>query len=306
MNDYSFFFDYPIQDNKLVCYWSGVNISGISSDTPKIDCKEYYQFQEPLFLGNDFKKIKYNDDLLIEIGRCVNVEIHELLGSDEFMFLCFAKKPIESYTKRVGFQLRIKHHEIKDTFSKLSIFLIHELMISPVVLESIYHAANRIYSENHFSTFPISILGIGKKSKNDLPYAQIYITNNPDTIKGAIHQIQKDQVIRNASYIINALNLCVNVCTVNKLIDFAYTQNLYLSFCGIDVYIDQVIKFKLYFRFRNNLCTDEVLNIFGDKIDCLKSLSVPYPKDIVDFIAFSFVPMEHREFVLDGIQIYQK
>ena len=306
MNDYSFFFDYPIQDNQLVCYWSGVNIYRISSKAPKTDYKEYYQFQSPLFLSNDSKKIKYNDDLLLGIGRCVGVEMHELLGSDEFMFLCFAKKPIESYIKRVGFQLRIKHHEIKDTFSKLSNFLIHELMISPVVLESIYHAANQIYSENHFSTFPISILGIGKKSENDLPYAQIYITNNPDTIEGSIHQIQKDQVIRNTSYIINALNLCMDVCTVNKLIDFAYTQNMYLSFCGIDVYIDRIIKFKLYFRFDKNLRTDEVLNIFSDKIKCLKTASVPYPEDIVDFIAFSFVPVEHREFVFDGVQIYQK
>lgn len=307
MNNYKKFFDYCIHDNKLVYFWSGVNILGIDTTEPVIDYKEYYQFQIPLFSDDYFHNVEiqeFNNNLLSEVGRCVNVDISELLNSDEFIFLCITKKPVASYSGRVGFQLRINNHS--GTFNKMKDFLIHQLMISPIIIEKIYNVSYKIFIENHFTTFPINIMGISKYSETDIPYAQLYITNNPDTKSGNINRISKENVLQNTINIVKAMDLNIDLFVMNDLIEFAYSKNGFLCLNGIDIHIDKIKKFKLYFRFTKILSSEEVLKIFCEKIDVLNSISVSYPDDIVDFIALTFVPTEKNEFVFDGIQIYQR
>ncbi len=309
MNNYSYFFDYPIQENQLVCYWNGVNILGIDKVAPVTDFKKYYQFRYPLFSNNYYSDAKIrecNNDLLREIGRCVNVDICTLLDSDEFIFLCLTRKSVASYNERAGFHFRINHHGCRDTFNKMKDFLMYQLMISPVILENIYNVSYQIFTDNHFTTFPINLMGIGKYSETDIPYAQLYITNNPNTTLGHINQIVKENVIQNTLNIVKALNLDIDLCTMNAFIEFAYSRNAFLCFSGIDIHIDKIKKFKLYFRFKDILSTDEVLNIFSEKIKGISKVSIPYPEDTVDFIALAFVLKEKNEFVFDGVQIYQK
>lgn len=309
MNNYKKFFDYCIHGNKLVYYWGGVNILGIDTTEPVTDYKEYYQFEFPLFSNDYFGNVEVrelNNSLLSEVGRCVNIDTSTLLNSDEFIFLCITKKPVASYSERVGFQFRINNHGYEDTFNKMENFLIHQLKVSPVIIEKIYNVACQIFSENHFTTFPINIVGISKYSENDIPYAQLYITNNPDTSSGNINQISKGNVLQNTVNIVKTLNLNIDLCAVQDLIEFIYSKNGFLCFNGIDIHIDKIKKFKLYFRFTNILSSDRILNILCEKIAALNTISISYPDDVVDFIAITFVPTEKNEFVFNGVQIYRK
>lgn len=309
MNDYQKFFDYCVCGNKLIPYWSGVNISRIFTE-PVIDYKEYYQFQYPLFSENllhDAKIREFNNKLLIDIGKTMgSVDIHALLDTDEFLFLCITKKPIVSYNERVGFQLKINNHGCRDTFDKVKDFLVHQLMVSSIIIEEFYSVAYKIFEENHFITFPINIIGIGKYSETDIPYAQLYITNNHNTTLGNINQISKKNALQNTLNIIKTMKLNIDLCTMKDLIEFAYSRNAFLCIYGIDIYIDKIKKFKLYFRFKDILSAEKTMDIFSEKIYGLNTMSVSHPDNIVDFIALTFVPIEKNEFVFDGVQIYQR
>ena len=309
MNDYKNFFDYSIHGNKLVCYWSGINILRIETTEPIIEHKEYYQFKLPLFLNNCFSDIeirKFNNNLLNEVGSYANVDISTLLNSDEFVFLGITKKPLASYNNRVGFQLKITCHRYEDTFNKMKNFLMYQLMISPIILEKVYNAAYCIFSDNHFVTFPFTVMGIGKYSEMDIPYVQLEITNNPDISSGYINQICKENALQNTLKIVKAMDLHINLYKMNDLIEFLYSRNAFLCFYGIDIHIDKIKKFKLYFRLKDIINVREALDIFSKKINVLDKVSIPYPDCIVDFIALTFIPKEKNEFVFDGIQIYQK
>ena len=48
--------DDSICDNKLVPYWTGINIIGVNTDKPAVNYKVYYQLRCPLFLNDAFDK----------------------------------------------------------------------------------------------------------------------------------------------------------------------------------------------------------------------------------------------------------
>lgn len=308
MESYQKFFDYCIHDNKLIPYWSGVNVSRLATK-PIIDYKEYYQFRYPLFsedLLHDVEIRKLNNKLLIDIGQWANVDVRTLLDTDEFTFLSITKKPISSYRSRVGFEIKINNHECKNAFNKVKNFLASQLKISSVILDNLDKAANQIFTENDFVTFPISLMGIGKHSEEEIPYAQLYITNNPNTTSGNVNRISEESALHNAINIIKMMSIDMDLCKLKDLIEFAYSRGAFLCFYGIDIHINEIKKFKLYFRFKNVLSTNEVVTIFSKKIHGLNTMSILNADHIADFIAFTFVPTENNKFIFDGVQIYQR
>lgn len=300
--------DDSICDNKLVPYWTGINIIGVNTDKPAVNYKVYYQLRCPLFLNDAFDKesiCKLNSILLSKMGKILSVDISRLLGNDEFVFCNVATKPVASYRERTAFAIRISNHNYKSAFVDIRDFLVQQLNTSSSIIEKIYGVAYRIFKDNHFKTFPIGLIGINKYEKNDIPYAQIYITNNPDTTLGNINQISKKSALQNTLSIINALSLNIDLRELSELVEFAYSKNAFLSINGIDIYMDKIKKFKLYFRFNNIINVSKALNIFSEKISILDKMPIQYTDDIIDFIAFTFVP-KGEEFIFDGIQIYQR
>lgn len=300
--------DDSICDNKLVPYWTGINIIGVNTDKPAVNYKVYYQLRCPLFLNDAFDKesiCKLNSILLSKMGKILSVDISRLLGNDEFVFCNVATKPVASYRERTAFAIRISNHNYKSAFVDIRDFLVQQLNTSSSIIEKIYGVAYRIFKDNHFKTFPIGLIGINKYEKNDIPYAQIYITNNPDTTLGNINQISKKSALQNTLSIINALSLNIDLRELSELVKFAYSKNAFLSINGIDIYMDKIKKFKLYFRFNNIINVSKALNIFSEKISILDKMPIQYTDDIIDFIAFTFVP-KGEEFIFDGIQIYQR
>lgn len=300
--------DDSICDNKLVPYWTGINIIGVNTDKPAVNYKVYYQLRCPLFLNDAFDKesiCKLNSILLSKMGKILSVDISRLLGNDEFVFCNVATKPVASYRERTAFAIRISNHNYKSAFVDIRDFLVQQLNTSSSIIEKTYGVAYRIFKDNHFKTFPIGLIGINKYEKNDIPYAQIYITNNPDTTLGNINQISKKSALQNTLSIINALSLNIDLRELSELVEFAYSKNAFLSINGIDIYMDKIKKFKLYFRFNNIINVSKALNIFSEKISILDKMPIQYTDDIIDFIAFTFVP-KGEEFIFDGIQIYQR
>ena len=298
-----------IYDNKLIPYWVGINILDINADNPIINRKVYYQLKHPLFSADIFskdKKYSLNNTLLIEIGEILDIDISQLLDNKEFVFCSIVAKPVSFYHERTSFAIRISNYDYENAFINMKKFLIQHLMISSSIIDAIYNIAYKIFKNNHFITFPISMLGINKYTKNDIPYAQLYITNNPDTTTGNINEISKESALQNALNIIETLNLNIDLHELKNLIDFAYSKNAFLSFNGIDIYRSEIKKFKLYFRCKNIMTVSDALDIFSEKISTLDKLFISYIGDIVDFIALTFIPKEKGIFIFDGIQVYQK
>ena len=247
-----------------------------------------------------------NKTLLVEMGKSLDVDVSQLLDNREFVFCSTVAKPLPSFHERMTFTIRVSNFDYENAFVNMRKFLVKQLMMSPIIIDKFYDVAYQIFKDNHFITFPISMIGVSKYTKNDVPYVQLYITNNPDTTSCNVSYICKETVLKNTLKIIRTMNLNIDIDIINEFINFAYSKSAFLCFYGIDFYIDKIKKFKLYFRFKSIMSFYDIWNLFGKKINALNDISIQNIDSVVDFVAFSFIPTEKKEFLFDGIQIYQR
>ena len=304
-----------IPGNELLLFWQGVNISNIRGDTVRLDTKEYYQLEDPLFAGGGLlnqQNAESNNRLINRIEYRESILLQELKDNPYCAFLSVAKKPVVGEFNRQGYSFRVSA-PVNGNLTFIKHLLADAFHIPPVQIEKVFDTTTVMLSRQHYTTHPIS--GIGFCVKESEPYAQIYITNNRDTTRGIINRLNFDEACDNTCQLFNGCGFSHIEDEVLDLMNSMYSFGMFAAFFGLDISSVGIEKAKVYFRTTYRLDFDGICKVLT-KLFALHGKCAELPRweavqkaicsqkdNYIDCIAIAF---KERTGVLavDGVQFY--
>lgn len=305
-----------IPDNNLLLFWHGVNISNFRGDAVRLDAKEYYQLEAPLFAAPGLSlrcNAEWNNHIIAQIERREKLRLQELKDNPYCAFLSIAKKPVDEVKNRQGYSFRISAPS-DGGLAFLKRMMVEPFQIPSALIERLFDVTDVIQNRRNYNTHPISGIGFCVKD-SEHAYIQLYITNNRDTSAGKINRLEIDEVCDNTCLLLNSFGFQWSESEMLDLMKFMYSQEMFAAFYGLDISDSGIEKVKVYFRTTCSLDFDilcqtlkELLAQYGKCADlpCWDTVQKTInskERNYIDCIAIAFKESDGR-LAVDGVQFY--
>lgn len=251
-----------IPDNDMLLFWHGVNIRNIWCDAARLDIKEYYQLEKPLFLDAGLllkRNMESNNSLITQIECREGLNLHELKDNPCCAFLSVAKKHTDEVENRRGYSFRISSTSNTEDLSFIMRLMAKEFRISSQQIKKLLDTTGIIKNKRNYQTHPISGIGFCVKNVNN-SYFQVYITNNRNTTEGKINRLSFSDVCDNTRLLLNGFDFYYEEGEVLDLTKCMYSMGMFTTFYGLDISASGITKVKIYFRTTYILGFDALCN----------------------------------------------
>lgn len=305
-----------IPDNNLLLFWYGINVSNLRGDAVRLDVKEYYQLEAPLFAGPGLSlrcNAECNNYIITQIECREKLQLQELRNNPCCAFLSIAKKPMDEAKNRQGYSFRISVPSDGD-LAFLKRMMVEPFHVPPKLIERLFDVTSVIQNRRNYNTHPISGAGFCVKD-SEHAYIQLYITNNRDTSAGKINRLDIDEVFDNTYLLLKSFGFRCSESEMHDLIKSMYSQEMFAAFYGLDISDSGIEKVKVYFRTTRSLDFDilcqtlkELLAQYGKCADlpCWDTVQKTInskERHYIDCIAIAFKESDGR-LAVDGVQFY--
>lgn len=305
-----------IPANNLLLFWHGINVSNIRGDTIRLEAKEYYQLEAPLFAGQGLSlkcNAESNNYTITQIERREKLQLQELKDNPYCAFLSIAKKPLDGAKNRQGYSFRLSAPSDGD-LSFLKRMMVEPFQVPSELIERLFDVTGVIQNRRNYNTHPISGVGFCVKD-SEHTYIQLYITNNRDTSAGKINRLEIDEVFDNTYLLLKSFGFMCSESEMRDLIKSMYSLEMFAAFYGLDISDSGIEKVKVYFRATRSLDFDILCQTLKEQFarygkcadlpcwDTVQKTINSKERNYIDCIAIAFKESDRR-LAVDGVQFY--